>query len=164
MQKEILEQLIGEGLSSYRIAKRLGMSQTNVRHFLTKYQLKTSPIRPNSHPQSSHEKSHNKKCYAYQKRLQQDRKREIVLAAGGKCMVCGYNKNYAALEFHHRDPKTKTISIDAYHLRTEYSKCKEEVNKCDLLYANCHRELHHPEKTLLLVGVMVAPDSLKVFV
>ena len=32
---------------------------------------------------------------------------------GGKCNVCGYNKNVNALEFHHINPKTKSFGIVA---------------------------------------------------
>ena len=31
---------------------------------------------------------------------------------GGKCEVCGYNKNAAALHFHHKDPGAKSFKLD----------------------------------------------------
>lgn len=150
MEKQLLESLIAEGLSSYSIALRVGKSQTTVRHWLEKHGLKTNPLRYQARlkPKSVRQRERNLKCYAYQKRMQQDRKKELVLLSGGKCQVCSYAKNYAALEFHHRNPKEKDFSVDAYNLRVRYEDCKTEVLKCDLLCANCHRELHHPEKTL----------------
>ena len=33
-----------------------------------------------------------------------DIKSILVEYKGGKCEICGYNKCYAALEFHHKDP------------------------------------------------------------
>lgn len=59
---------------------------------------------------------------------------------GGKCIRCGYNTCIKALEFHHLDPSKKdfTISNDHFRLRDTV----EEVKKCVLLCANCHRELH----------------------
>ena len=68
------------------------------------------------------------------------------MARGGKCEKCSYDKNIAALQFHHRNPEDKSFTLDA---RTIECKSDEEVieefNKCDLLCANCHMELHHPE-------------------
>lgn len=59
---------------------------------------------------------------------------------GNKCVKCGYNKCLSALEFHHQDPKQKDFSIssNSYSL----NKMKIEVDKCDLLCSNCHREEH----------------------
>lgn len=60
--------------------------------------------------------------------------------------MCGYNKNIAALEFHHINPEEKEFEIDIRHFsNTSLEKLKKEVNKCILLCANCHRELHNPK-------------------
>jgi len=60
---------------------------------------------------------------------------------GGKCTRCGYNKCIAALEFHHRDPKEKEFGIGSGNTMA-LEKLLIELNKCELLCANCHRELH----------------------
>lgn len=62
---------------------------------------------------------------------------------GGKCIKCGYNKSIAALDFHHRDCNNKEFSISSVRFWTFNEKIKNELDKCDLLCANCHRELHH---------------------
>ena len=36
---------------------------------------------------------------------------KVVEYKGGKCEVCGYDKNYAVLEFHHLDPSQKDFGI-----------------------------------------------------
>lgn len=59
---------------------------------------------------------------------------------GGKCCLCGYNKNIAALEFHHIDKKTKLHGISDGNCR-KLEKDIEEVKKCALVCANCHREI-----------------------
>jgi predicted nucleic acid-binding Zn ribbon protein len=65
---------------------------------------------------------------------------------GGKCERCGYNKNMAALEFHHVNPEEKEFPLDARRLsNTHIDRLKKEVDKCMLLCANCHREIHHPD-------------------
>jgi hypothetical protein len=66
-------------------------------------------------------------------------KQRAVDYKGGKCKLCGYDKYLAALEFHHRNPKCKDHTI---HLRNSWNKTKHELDKCDLLCANCHRETH----------------------
>lgn len=61
---------------------------------------------------------------------------------GGKCSICGYNKSIAALEFHHINPNEK--DKDYFNMRGGLSpKLKTELDKCVLLCANCHREIHH---------------------
>jgi len=43
MQKEILEKLVSSGLSTTEIGKRVNLSQSGIRHWLKKYNLKTVP-------------------------------------------------------------------------------------------------------------------------
>lgn len=74
-------------------------------------------------------------------------KEEAVKYLGGKCAICGYNKSIASLDFHHVNPNEKDTSF--YNLKAKFSdKFKKELDKCILLCANCHRELHYNEKTL----------------
>ena len=70
--------------------------------------------------------------------------------AGGECVSCGYSKCLGAMDFHHRDPKTKKFSISEVSGRVRLGSegkwaksLEQEILKCDLLCANCHRELHH---------------------
>lgn len=58
---------------------------------------------------------------------------------GGKCSLCGYDKSYAALQFHHRNPKEKSFSISNPKTRS-WEKIKIELDKCDILCSNCHAE------------------------
>lgn len=63
-----------------------------------------------------------------------------------ECIKCGQN-HPATLDFHHRDPKTKINNVSTM-LGTKKSKkaILEEIEKCDVLCANCHRILHHDER------------------
>ena len=61
---------------------------------------------------------------------------------GNKCQKCGYNKCRAALEFHHTDPTKKEIEISRVYKRS-WEMLKLELDKCILLCANCHREIHN---------------------
>jgi len=61
---------------------------------------------------------------------------------GGKCVKCGYNKYPEALEFHHRNPLEKEFNVSSKGHCRSWERVKKEIEKCDLLCANCHREIH----------------------
>lgn len=65
---------------------------------------------------------------------------------GNKCTYCGYTKCTHALVFHHVDPKQKDFGIASKGLTRSWNKVKKELDKCILLCANCHFELHEKEK------------------
>lgn len=67
---------------------------------------------------------------------------KIKNAHGGKCKLCGYNKCFNALEFHHLKPELKEDSIMRLLRCFSYKKALEESYKCILVCANCHREIH----------------------
>ena len=56
--------------------------------------------------------------YKYQIERWIKRKKKAVNYKGGKCIICGYNKNYAALNFHHRDKLTKDFDWNKLRLRS----------------------------------------------
>lgn len=74
---------------------------------------------------------------------------EFLTSLGyGVCTKCGYDKCWSALDFHHRDPDTKGYSVSRFIRRKKLNiknikKAFEEIDKCDVLCANCHRELHY---------------------
>lgn len=61
---------------------------------------------------------------------------------GNKCQVCGYCKYSGALEFHHRNPKEKEFGFSKFRSQTFGKRAISELDKCDLLCSNCHREVH----------------------
>lgn len=71
-------------------------------------------------------------------------KRQLVKYKGDKCIKCGYNKCIGALQFHHKDRNIKDFDLASQynggHLDMEV--LYKEVDKCDLLCANCHAEEH----------------------
>ena len=79
-------------------------------------------------------------------------KLKLVLYKGGKCEKCGYNKNLAALQFHHILPNTKKFGLNGRNiLSSSEQELLEEVNKCILLCANCHAEEHYPQRDMNLL-------------
>ena len=76
------------------------------------------------------------------------RKKLKVMAVeykGGKCSKCGYSRCIDAMEFHHSDPNKKDFGIAAMGYTRSWDSVKAELDKCILVCANCHREIHHDE-------------------
>lgn len=67
---------------------------------------------------------------------------KIIKHLGGKCSSCGYDKCYGALDAHHLDASSKHFNISGAHSRS-WKRIEEELNKCVLICANCHRTKHH---------------------
>ena len=65
---------------------------------------------------------------------------------GGKCSRCGYHKYPELLEFHHKNPEEKEFSIALRGHSRSWARVKAEIEKCALLCANCHREIHVEQK------------------
>ena len=55
------------------------------------------------------------------------------------CVKCGYNAHAAALDFNHIDPSTKSFNIGCKTSSLSLDKLLEEVAKCEVMCANCHR-------------------------
>lgn len=166
MDKNILIQFINDGFSTYQIAKETGKGQTAIRYWLKKYGLKTNHLcKKGGTPHSSLTRTckscqqnfpnteeffyknggrlhvYCKKC-ANQTVVERQRniKKELIAHKGGKCHVCGYDKYFGALEFHHLDPNAKEFTLSNKLAAVE--TMKKEADKCVLLCANCHREVH----------------------
>lgn len=56
------------------------------------------------------------------------------------CMDCGGRFPPCAMDFDHRDPDVKTFTIgNAVAMGWRIERILEEVLKCDIVCANCHR-------------------------
>jgi predicted nucleic acid-binding Zn ribbon protein len=81
--------------------------------------------------------------YSAQKKRGLARKLLLVKALGGQCSVCGYDRNLAALVFHHSE-SGKDFKLDMRSLSNRtWDKVLAEAEKCVLLCRNCHAELHN---------------------
>ncbi len=60
------------------------------------------------------------------------------------CAYCGEN-HPAALQFHHRDPSQKEFNVGEFVTRQlgGMDKLKKEIEKCDVVCANCHLKYHY---------------------
>ena len=150
MDKNILEQMVNGGLSSYKIASQTGKSKSTIRYWLNKYELNTNRIykctkcgETNSENFSVGRFSVCKKCRGYdQTACDRTRKKTFIEYKGGKCIRCGYNKCIAALDFHHRNPLEKDPNWKKMKKR-KFETVKKELDKCDLVCRNCHSEIHY---------------------
>jgi hypothetical protein len=61
------------------------------------------------------------------------------------CTKCNFS-HPAALDFHHEDPSQKTGNVHRFAASGQYKKAHEEIKKCIVLCANCHRIHHYEEK------------------
>jgi len=61
---------------------------------------------------------------------------------GGKCQVCGYDRCTETMEFHHLSSSSKDFGISQKGYTRGWKKVMEELDKCIMLCANCHREVH----------------------
>ena len=60
---------------------------------------------------------------------------------GGSCQICHYSKCVDALEFHHIDSSLKKFGIGSKGYTRSWDSVRNELDKCVLLCANCHREI-----------------------
>ena len=67
----------------------------------------------------------------------------LVEEAGGRCQLCGYDRFFGALEFHHLDPTKKRLALSARGIAYALDTVREEARKCALLCANCHAEVEN---------------------
>lgn len=162
MDKEELKILVDKGLSTYKIAEELNCSQTNIRHWLKKYSLKTK-IRRGSNVEDfitcsscweikckdeyyANGKSLHTHCKTCVKKKVIERQREIkkkvVQYMGGKCIDCGYDKHLAALQIHHLNPSIKDPNFTQFKTRKFDVRFEKELKSCVLLCANCHAVRH----------------------
>lgn len=69
-------------------------------------------------------------------------KQRAIAYKGGACERCGYNYCVTALTFHHLDPANKDFGVSAKGLTRGWARLLIELDKCVLLCANCHAEIH----------------------
>lgn len=79
----------------------------------------------------------------YSKKRREDLKKFIEeTKKENVCIRCKGN-DWRTLEFHHRNPKDKKFSIfQAIHNRYSIKSVIKEMEKCDIVCANCHRVIH----------------------
>ena len=70
------------------------------------------------------------------------RKKDLISVFGSKCCICGFDSFQEGLDFHHVNPKEKSFSFGPQASTKALEKQLEELRKCILVCANCHRGIH----------------------
>jgi len=180
IERERLEALVERGCTIAEIAAEVGLSKTTVRHWLTRYGLRTRKARGRRAEEARAAKAgglsvtmracphHGEtpfllegrgyyrcaKCRSEAVSRRRRKVKEILVAeAGGCCAICGYDSCLGALEFHHLDPGEKRLEINAKGVALAIAKLRAEAKKCLLLCANCHAEVER--------GVRVLPATVR---
>ena len=84
----------------------------------------------------------------YYRRNQEAKARKVEWLRTQKnvpCKDCKKRYPYYVMDFDHRDGvvKIRSISWMALHDTSNFEKIKQEIEKCDLVCANCHRQRTH---------------------
>ena len=165
VDKETLASLVAEDLTTREIAERLGFSQSTVRHWLRRHGLRTHRARRELSGGTRGQDPDRKvmmcarhgetlfwlesrgiyrclRCRSEAVARRRRKLKEILVAnAGGCCSICGYDRYVGALQFHHRDEKSKVFGLADRGLTRSLEAVHEEARKCILLCANCHAEV-----------------------
>lgn len=68
------------------------------------------------------------------------------------CARCGKRYPSYVMDFHHRDPSSKAFSIGR-NFKASLERLLEEIAKCDVLCANCHRIVEYETLEQPIVGL-----------
>jgi transposase len=166
LTREQLAPLVAEGMTIAKIAETVDRSKATVRHWLRKYGLDTSAKsrrerrraarttrlptiidRCERHETTEHYLDHAgfyrcKRCRAERVIRRRRRVKQILVSEwGGCCALCGYDRYFGALEFHHLDPAEKRFGLSVRGLARSLAALRREAQKCILLCSNCHAEV-----------------------
>lgn len=76
----------------------------------------------------------------------QDKKSKYVKKFGSICYDCKQSFIDCVFEFHHLDPETKIHTDPSKVFMFSDKRIEEELSKCVMLCANCHRVRHHNDR------------------
>lgn len=92
---------------------------------------------------ASYERRKDKIAKQKKQKINEFREEYKTLKDGKCCAKCGETKPYM-LDFHHRDGEDKSFNIGEQAWRTlSIENVKDEINKCEILCSNHHREFHY---------------------
>jgi hypothetical protein len=112
----------------------------------------------NCHTLLTYQETRSKPAVTYRQkwsRAKQDSyKSQCVTYLRNYCQICGLEtEDIVKYDFHHVDPTTKESDITNLVGRDWDTVVRPELDKCALLYGNCHRSLHYGRyKHLILLS------------
>jgi len=169
IERGTLEALVGAGMTIAEMAAQLALSKGTVRHWLKRYGLQSKNSvgrRPAEATRAAKQaglltvtracEQHGETEFILEGRgyyrckrcraegvVRHRRKLKAILVheAGGRCVVCGYDRHPRALEFHHLQPNDKRLALSANGVTLSLEALRAEARKCVLLCSNCHAEV-----------------------
>lgn len=165
MEKNLISNLIKLNLSQREIAKRLNVSQTTIKYWLNRHNLKTNKLKFNKTnlniseklcnyckqklPINSFYRINRSKCKKCENivtiKKQKQNKLKMLEYKGNKCFHCNLevnNFNHCVFDFHHLNPHTKDRNYNSIK-SWNWERIVKEIDDCIILCANCHRIEHH---------------------
>ncbi len=118
-----------ESKSLRKTAAYFKVDRTTIRNYISDDLIKTNKKRQKT-------KTKSQAVIDWRKRS----KIRLIEYKGWKCECCGYNKSTSVLQFHHTNPSEKDFTIGGKSYGFE--RLKVEVDKCIMVCANCHIEIH----------------------
>lgn len=91
--------------------------------------------------------THSEKYREGWERAHAEKKQLLDDARADGCVRCG-ESDIACLDFHHRDAAVKEGHVSLMR-RFSLKRLLAEIDKCDVLCANCHRKHHRDEREQL---------------
>lgn len=91
--------------------------------------------------------SYRGECKSCHNELEKGRyqlKKEFINSFKDECKKCGDTRTWV-LDFHHKNPSEKDFTV-AKLKKSNKDVIKQEIDKCIVLCANCHREFHYLNK------------------
>jgi len=82
----------------------------------------------------------------YARDSHQKLRKQAIATLGGKCLWCGYDKDYRALQVDHIEPILKQYRGDSSSHFREVVSMNEPFSKYQLLCANCHSIKSYDER------------------
>jgi transposase len=176
VEPDELRRLIAEGATIREAAARFGCGYSTIRYWLKKLGLETKRMTRLRESQAAMDEGRKRvtlacsehglvefhrrpdgnyrcsKCRtasvsAWRRRV----KRKLIERAGGRCVVCGYDRHPSALHFHHVDPTTKSFILSRHGVTRSFREAAAEADKCVLLCGNCYAEVE--------AGLTALPDG-----
>lgn len=75
------------------------------------------------------------------------KRRRLLAALKDKpCAMCAGRFHPAAMDFHHRDPASKDPDFNGHASTWSVKRLLKEIEKCDVVCANCHRTFHAEQR------------------
>ena len=150
------------GILAKEIALTLEIGKKTVYRVLKKYDIPLQSTYKNNCLICSKE-CDKKICGTCNTNLRRYRvKKEAVKYLGSKCEKCNWVGNLSGYDFHHEDPNEKEFSPNALNLANKsWDVVKQELDKCQLLCAICHRLEHNNYDLLEEISLIYTGKTFK---